>query len=361
MECIPIKQSNHTDFFNQIRSKAYSSRTPIEGIIELTYRCNLKCVHCYIPKHYIQNSQEELSILEIYNILDEIAKEGCLWLVFTGGEIFCRKDFIDIYSYATNRGFIITLLTNGTLITPEIVDYFDEFRPQNIEITIYGATQETYEKITRVSGSFNKCINAISLLSERDIPLKLKSPLLTINRHEILKMKEIAHDYNVEFKFDSIIFPRIDLSREPCDYRLSSKEIIEFETIEQDRLKNLKESFISNYKSNNTKELLFTCHGGRTSFAIDPTGNLKLCSLLPINTFSLRKDTFKNGWYNYFEKVINTKIQNDFNCYKCQLFPLCTQCPAFSYLEHGVLDKIVPYTCGITKLRAHAINMNIIK
>lgn len=359
MEFIPIEQTSHDDFYNRIRKNAYSNRIPVDGTIELTYRCNLNCVHCYIPPNYRHINQSELSYLEICKILDEIAEEGCLWLLFTGGEIFCRKDFKDIYSYAKNRGFIVTLFTNGTLITAEIVDYLQEFCPHDLEITIYGSTQETYEKITRVSGSFKKCINALLLLKKKNIPFKLKSPLLRINQHEILKIKELAHDLEVEFKFDSIIFPKIDQSREPCDYRLSPKEIVEFEIIEQDRLQNLKKFDRYEVESNFYKEFLFICHGGRSSFSIDPTGNLKLCSLLPIFKFNLRNDTFKDGWNNYLEKVINTKVKRKLKCQTCQFYNLCNQCPAFSYLENDALDKIVNYNCEITKLRANALSMNL--
>src|ERR1035437_1714272 len=95
----------------------------------------------------------ELTYEEHCRILDEVAEAGCLWLLFTGGEIFARKDFLEIYTYAKKQGFLITLFTNGNLITPQIADYLVEWRPFSIEITLYGATRETYEALTGVRGS----------------------------------------------------------------------------------------------------------------------------------------------------------------------------------------------------------------
>ena len=126
----------------------------------------------------------ELSTDELRRIIDEIADAGCLWLLFTGGEIFARKDFLEIYTHAKQRGLLISLFTNGTQVTPAIADYLAVWRPFAIEITLYGRTRETYERLTGVPGSFDRCMRGIRLLKERGLPLKLKSVAVTINRHE---------------------------------------------------------------------------------------------------------------------------------------------------------------------------------
>ncbi|MFC1525032.1 radical SAM protein, partial [Planctomycetota bacterium] len=157
-------------------------RQPLSGIWELTHHCNLKCVHCYCEKTPGKN---ELSLNEAKNIINQIVEAGCLWLTFTGGEIFQRPDFPDIYTYAKSKGLIITLLTNGTLITESVVRHLVEHPPSLIEITLYGRTQETYEKITRANGSYEQCLKAIRLLRQYEIPFLLKTMLLTLNQHEL--------------------------------------------------------------------------------------------------------------------------------------------------------------------------------
>ena len=141
-----------------------AGRLPANGTIEVTRRCPLDCQHCYnnLPMGDKTGSRE--FSYKALPPIDEIVEAGCLWLLFTGGEIFARRDFLDIYTHAKRKGLIITLFTNGTLITPQIADYLIQWRPFNIEITLYGATRETYERLTGVAGSFDRCLRDPLLL-----------------------------------------------------------------------------------------------------------------------------------------------------------------------------------------------------
>src|SRR5258708_12309692 len=168
----------------------------------------------------------ELDYDEHCRLLDELADAGCLWILYTGGEIFARRDFLDIYTYAKKKGFLVTLFTNGTLITESIADYLVEWPPFSIEITLYGATPETYEKLTQVPGSYERCMRGIRLLLQRNLPLKLKSVAVSINYHELEAMEEIAENLGVEFKFDPMINPRIDCSSSPLAVRLQPAELL---------------------------------------------------------------------------------------------------------------------------------------
>ncbi len=107
---------------------------------------------------------------------------------------------------------ILTIFTNGTLITPQIADYLAEWRPFKMEITLYGATQETYERVTGIPGSYERCRRGIDLLLERKIPLSLKTPVMTLNQHELEQMKALSVQPGGRFPF------RPDL--EPCPGRL---------------------------------------------------------------------------------------------------------------------------------------------
>jgi len=91
--------------------------------------------------------RQEMTFEEHVRLLDELLEMGCLWILYTGGEIFARRDFLDIYTEAKKRGSLVTLFTNGTMITPRIADHLVEYRPFAIEITLYGATRETCEAL----------------------------------------------------------------------------------------------------------------------------------------------------------------------------------------------------------------------
>ena len=144
-----------------------------------------------------------------------------------GGEIFARKDFLEIYTYAKKKGFLITLFTNGTIINEQIADYLAEWPPFAIEITLYGRTRETYEALTAIPGSYDRCLRGIKLLKERGLPLKLKTVATSINKHEVLAMRQFAEEeLGVEFKMDGQINPRIDCSQSPLAVRLTPEEVV---------------------------------------------------------------------------------------------------------------------------------------
>src|SRR5712672_1216583 len=164
-------------FSQSLHQRYFGERAPLEVSIEVTRRCPLECKHCYnnLPMGDVAARNRELSKEEHFQLLDQLVDVGAFWLLYTGGEIFARRDFLEIYAYAKQKGFLITLFTNGTLITERIADFLAELRPFVIEITLYGATRETYEELTRVPGSYDKCLRGIDLLLERNLPLKLKT------------------------------------------------------------------------------------------------------------------------------------------------------------------------------------------
>src|SRR5258706_7500926 len=202
-------------FSQSLHQHHAGQRAPVEVSIEMTRRCPLECKHCYnnLPMGDLPARNRELSKEEHFQLIDQLVEVGAFWLLYTGGEIFARKDFLEIYTYAKQKGFLVTLFTNGTLITEKIADYLVEWPPFAIEITLYGRTKETYEALTQIPGSYERCLRGIKLLREKGLPLKLKTVATSINKHEIFAMKQFADDLGVEFKFDGQINPRIDCSQ----------------------------------------------------------------------------------------------------------------------------------------------------
>ncbi|MFQ5341628.1 MAG: radical SAM protein, partial [Anaerolineae bacterium] len=229
MECPHVPEITAGEFAEALGEHlGPHGRIPLNGTIELTARCNLNCAHCYInlPADDREAQAQELTTQEICSLLDTLADEGTLFLLLTGGEIFVRKDFMEIYIYAKRKGMFINLFTNGTLITERIADYLQDWPPRMVEITLYGATAETYERVTGVPGSYERCMGGIDLLLDRGIPLTLKTMVLTLNRHELEAMKALARDFGVGFRYDAQIWPRLDGRRAPCSLRLSPEEVV---------------------------------------------------------------------------------------------------------------------------------------
>src|SRR3954453_10898718 len=253
----------------------------------------------------------ELSLDDYKRLLDELADLGCLWLLFTGGEIFARRDFLDIYAYAKRKGFLITVFTNGTMITEKIADFLADLRPFTIEITLYGGTKETYEKLTGIPGSYDRCLRGIDLLLERNLPLKLKTVALSITKHEIPAMKQMAADRGVEFKFDAMINPRIDCSSSPLAVRLTPSEIVSFDLEDVQRAsewKRLAKDFGAPVYVPGEVRQVYDCGGGLSGFAVDPYGDLSICVLSHKDTYNVRDGNFREGWQDYLRGVRARKI-----------------------------------------------------
>ncbi|MGA1823938.1 MAG: radical SAM protein [bacterium] len=348
-----------------LHNRITARRIPADGSIEVTNRCPLSCVHCYNNLSLIDEEAHirELTYNEHCHILDEIVDQGCLWLLYTGGEIFARKDFLDIYTYAKKKGLLITLFTNGTLITPEIADYLVQWRPFSIEITIYGNTRKTHEKVTRIPGSYDQCWRGIHLLRERGLPLKLKTMAITLNKHEIWEMKRyVEDDLGLEFKFDATINARIDCTKTPLAMRLSPREIVELDLQDPKRMAEWEEilkRFSIPAHSDKCAGQLYECGGGINSFSIDPYGKLSICTLSRMDSYDLRKGNFKEGWENFIYTVRHKKRAVQSKCVGCTLKSLCGMCPANGELEHMNSEAPVDFLCEVAHLRAKALGLAI--
>jgi radical SAM protein with 4Fe4S-binding SPASM domain len=353
MDCPHIPIIPYHIFGERIYVKGIKGRIPLVGGIELTERCNLKCAHCYIAH---DPKKKEMSSEQIFRVLDEITDAGCLWFLITGGEPLMRDDFLDIYTYTKKKGLIVTLFTNGTLITPEIADCLKEYTPLMIEITIYGNTKETHEKVTGVPGSFKRCQEGIDLLLEREIPLKLKTMVMTLNKDELCDMKEYAEELGVEFRFDPVLNPRLDGSKDPCSLRISPEEVIELDIADEKRIKEWRE-FCKKFLGPSESRNLYICGAGVSSFHVDAYGKLSICIMSRYKSYDLLQGSFKEGWNGFIPQFLNQKPKNEYKCGQCELISLCGQCPGWAWLECGDPEAPVEYLCQIAHLRAEAFNI----
>lgn len=358
MECPSFPKLSYDQFSKRLHRGLSTERFPINGSIELTFRCNLHCVHCYcnLPLNDREAIDTELETEEIYSILDQIAEAGCLWLLITGGEPLLRKDFLDIYGYIKNKGIIPTLFTNGTLLTAEIADALVEWPPFLVEITLYGATKETYERITGVPGSFARCQKGIDMLLERNIPLDLKTMAMTINQEEIGRMRAYTDKLGVSFRFDPLINSRLDGSKGPCRFRLSPEEVVKLDLDDEKRTKEWQKQY-SKYRMLFPSDKLFVCGAGVSTFHIDPYGRLSVCIMSRFENYDLRHGLFEEGWSEFIPQVLAMKSEGDYKCSDCEFIALCDQCPGWAWVENDHPGKRVEHLCRVTHRRAEVFDL----
>ncbi len=362
MDCTQTEWLSNKEYMQQFNKKVALQRIPLSGSIDITHRCNLKCVHCYLggnskdrdqPDHDQTDHDQierELDTSKWCSIIDEITDAGCLYLLITGGEPLLRRDFAEIYTHAKKKGMLVTVFTNGTLIDEKTVALFKEMPPIAVEISLYGATPETYEKITGIKDSFEKCINGIETLKDNGINVKLKTILMTHNCNEFEMIQGMADKYGVKFRFDAAIFPCFNGDKAPVDLRVDPKEAVDIELADKDRLQQWQD-YYSRIKAHQKSDFLYICGSGNMSFNINSTGRLQPCLMAGEPSYNLLRGSFKAGWQKVIPGIRKKKADKTSNCWQCEKKALCGFCPAFFNLENGAEDIPSDYLCAMGQSR----------
>jgi len=355
VDCAQTEWLGPVEFLRQFNRRVLEQRIPIAGSFALTDKCNLRCVHCYVgDRARTPAGPPELDAGQVTSLLDQVTEAGCLHLLFTGGEPLLRQDFAEIYAHARQNGLIVTVFTNATLITDSIVEVFRELPPHNVEVSLYGATAATYERITQAPGSFQRCMSGIERLAKGGIHFTLKTVLMTLNRGELHAIEEVAAGLGVRFRLDPAIFARFDGDRAPLELRLPAAEAVaeEFSCAERARIWR---DYVARPHGAPDPERLYNCGAGLTTFHIDAHGFLQPCLMADSIRYDLTKGSFLTGWREVIPQLREKRVGADFPCNRCEDRVTCSFCPAFSKLETGAEEAPCAYLCELGRSRREAI------
>jgi len=338
--------------------------------LELTARCNNNCRHCYInlPPNDAGAREQELSTDQIMAIADQAIALGAVWCNITGGEPLLRPDFTEIYLGLKKKGLLVSVMTNATLIREEHVELFRRYPPRDIEITVYGVTQETYEAVSRVPGSFDVFMRGLTLLQDAGVKIRLKSMAIRSNLHETDKIAEFCRKRTKDYyRFDPQLHLRMDhdylRNEEIRNERLTPEEVVALEAADPDRRKAMEngcDKMIIPEFCNIGCNHLFHCGAGNGDFVVSPDGMMRLCMSLchPDCVYDLTLGTLEDAWYNFIPKVRNMRSDDETfleTCRKCPIINLCLWCPAHAAIETGRLDGQVDYFCRVAHARARTL------
>lgn len=300
-------------------------KIPLYTVFELTYRCNLSCIHCYISEHF-RKSSVELLTLKIKSVIEEIASLGGLYIVFTGGEPLLRDDIFSLCRYAKKLNFVVILFTNGTLLTEKVVSKIKHSGVDKVEVSLYG-TRDVHDFITRSNGSFNKTLLGIKLLLFYGIKVSIKTPLMKLNYKDYSFLTNLSKELGIECKFDIVITPGNDGSLEPVKYNLP-----------RNLIKKMFNPMFIDYK----KKLIKTvdvwshiiCSAGRNVVGINPEGKVYPCIQFPYCIGDVSKENFTDIWYSQRWNFIRyPKLSKYKTCVECKELLLCTRCPGLAFVE----------------------------
>lgn len=340
-----MKTLTPENFFTSLSRRSVESRRPEAVTFELTYGCNLRCVHCYNPTHRVM--PEELTTTEVTSILHQVAELGVLHLTFSGGEPFTRPDLSDILLYARRLGFVLHILTNATRVTPKATEVLEEVGVNRIMVSMYGATEPTYERMTGVPGSYASFRNGLRYLAARSLPVIVRMPVTTLNCGEVEACRRLIEPYGWKFQYSLDIMPKTDGDKTPLQYRLSPEDKI---AIDRARLYNpngtrVEEPCLSN-------DRFIECACGRSRFAITPYGEMNLCVAFPIPKYNLRTGTVKEGWEILKQIVDAAKPNANYACPTCDVRPHCRQGRSDAWLETGDMSACLPHFKALACLEA---------
>jgi radical SAM protein with 4Fe4S-binding SPASM domain len=343
-----IKKHSLERFHRKMRDKAAAEGIPIFGGFELTPRCNLSCRMCYI-KYEDASGKKELTARQWIELGKAAADSGMLIAFLTGGEPLIREDLREIYAGFNRMGLRLNLFTNGTLIDEEFVKWLSQAPPAGVDVTLYGASEKTYEALCGNKNSYKKVINGIELLIKYNINIRIKTILVNTNACDYGKMREMAESYGVEFLQTMLVHGnRARGISEIGDERLAPGEIYSYSARDIEQY-DCGEVDIGRLEENYRNLPPMFCSAGKSSFFIDWKGKMVPCALFSGSCPKPLVTGFKDAWERLKEET--GRIPGAEECRDCRYRAFCPVCPPRLRLETGRFDGHSDYICSLARER----------
>ncbi|HTV60226.1 MAG TPA: radical SAM protein [Verrucomicrobiae bacterium] len=333
---------------------------PLNVHFDLTYRCNERCVHCYLD----HEDHGELTTSEVLSVLDQLAGAGTLFLTFSGGEIFLRKDLFEILEYARRLGFDLSLKTNALLVDASRAEKLRELGVRRVQVSIYSAEPAVHDAVTKVKGSLERSIAAIRSLKRQGLQVKIACPLMKQNLASYGGVVNLAEDLGVPYVIDMTITPKMDGDTSTLSLRTSGSDLLPIiqsrscsnRSSAPDALSSAgapQGSVVSSGVEISAYDDL-TCSAGHNSCYISPYGDIYPCVQMPLPTGNLRRQQFQEIWRDSGEmKRIRAIRESQLHvCSTCEIRQFCERCPGLAMMEGG--DLMGPYerACELAELSA---------
>jgi radical SAM protein with 4Fe4S-binding SPASM domain len=348
----PTYELDDAAFRRTFSAEVRNRRVPLNGSMDLTYRCNLRCVHCYAGPRTAADSREMTTEMA-KSILDQVAGAGCLFMLLSGGEPMLRRDFAEIYVHARRLGMLVTVFTNATLVADRMVAMFEEWPPLKVEASIYGATDATHDGVTGVPGSLSLTLAGVDRLVARGVRVGLKTMLMKVNISEFEAMENLAKTRGVPFRSDAVLFPRLDGDASPIEQLVPPGEAVRIEMADGKRVAEWRKYMdrVAGYAPSDRR---YDCGAGISTFHVDPAGNLFPCMMARNVSYSLRDGTFEDGWKNVVPKVREEPARAGSPCGRCERRASCAYCPGM--LGDAGADSLRRHVCEAAALRGASVD-----
>lgn len=343
--------------------KARQHGVPLSGTFELTSRCNLDCKMCYIHRRAndLDARREELTTGQWLDLARVAQEKGMLLLLLTGGEPLLRSDFREIYSECRNLGLMVSLNTNGTMMTEQMVSFLADNPPQRVNLTLYGASRETYQKLCGDGNAFERAYQGVEMLRQAGIPLKLNYSMTPLNQGDVQQVYSFARERGLLMQTASYMFPPVRACADgTCGvFRLTPEEAaqaqLEYDQFRMneaqllERVKRVlegKEIQDPDWECQELPTERIRCRAGSTTFWVTYDGQMRPCGMMQVPSVNIREGNFQSAWETIRQE--RDKIMIPDRCSSCEWKQICEFCPAASYGETGRFEDVPEYLCQKT-------------
>ncbi len=332
------------DHYTRLLKRLHQEYVPYHVIWELTHHCNLDCVMCYNAPV----TRPELALAEGCSVLDQLAVAGALRLTLTGGEVLTSPHFFPLATYARQTGFALNIKTNATLLTPDTADRLAALEPLQVDVSLLAATSGTADRITQRRHSLERALRGISLLVERDVPVKLNSLLMEINLAESESLVSLARSLGLPHEQFVKISPDDQGTPKAAQHQLGREAMT--------RLNAMNLSSCGQGSSPTER----TCQVGMGSCLISPDGIVYPCIELRIPLGDLRQQTFAEIWQNspHLQQLRLSHTRPHLHtCATCELIEYCEgRCAGLAFKESG--DWLAPDTLACHQAQARFAHLH---
>jgi radical SAM protein with 4Fe4S-binding SPASM domain len=314
----------------EMGAKALRLGIPLSVQLDITYRCNERCVHCYLD----HEDRGEMTTSEIKNLVDQLAEAGVFFLTISGGEILLRKDLFEILEYAREKSFCIRLKTNALLIGKKEAARIRDLGVETIQISIYSHRAAVHDAITKVPGSLERSIKAIRFLCDEGLHVIIANVLMVQNYGDYPGVQALAAELGVQVTMDPTITPMMDGSRNILNMGLDQRSLTQ--VFHDPSLLGESGEHCAVPKGPDEDALDSTpCSAGHTACYVSPYGDVYPCVQFPLPTGNVRKTKFLEIW-NYspqMNEVRTITLRDLTNCSVCVHGGTCTRCPGLAFME----------------------------
>lgn len=349
-----------SDFEKMLFDRAKKGKVPVNGSIELLPLCNMNCDMCYV-----RLSPEEMKKKGCLRTADEwiaLAQQmkaaGTLFLLLTGGEPLIYPDFKRLYLALKDMGMILTINTNATLIDEEWAAFFGEHKPRRINVTLYGADEETYVSLCHYPGGFEKTLHGVRLLRQNDVDVRLGFSVTKANASQLDRLHEIATELDAAVNIDPYMLPATREREKPFaeQARLLPEDAgrIQIDAVRRkSEGKNFKEharlvlAALAQIAQGPRQDACMHCLAGKCSFTVNWQGKMRPCVILG----EPEVDVFEMGFAAAWDAIRRSvrKIRTSEACAACALRPICQTCAASALYETGSFDGKPEYLCRMSE------------